>query len=89
MKSRKMTDASTRLDVDFTKCAHESLKYASQLEGFLVIFAVIVIDLYLTRLVSTAYKKLEKYDLEKERESVQLRQEEIRLLLDTLRKFEK
>jgi len=32
---------------------------------------------------------MEKYDLEKELESVQLRQQEIRLLLDTLRKFEK
>jgi len=55
------------------KYAHESLEYGLQLEGFLVILAAIIIDLYLTRLVSTTFKKLgEKYDLEKELESVQL-----------------
>jgi hypothetical protein len=69
--------------------AHESLEYGLQLVGFLVVVAVIIIDLYLTRLVSMTYKKLgEKYYLEKVLESVQLRQE-IRALQDTLRKFEK
>ena len=62
------------------KYAHESLEYGLQLE----VLAAIIIDLYLTRLVSMTFKKLgEKYDLEKELESVQLRHEEIRLLLDT------
>lgn len=66
------------------KCAHESLEYGLQLVGFSVILAAIIIDLYLTRLVSMTFKKLgEKYDLEKELESVQLRHEEIGLLLDT------
>ncbi|MDQ6866051.1 MAG: hypothetical protein M3044_19770 [Thermoproteota archaeon] len=69
--------------------AHEFLEYGLQLVGFLVVVAVIIIDLYLTRLVSMTYKKLgEKYYLEKVLESVQLRQE-IRALQDTLRKFEK
>jgi hypothetical protein len=69
--------------------AHESLEYGLQLVGFLVVVAVIIIDLYLTRLVSMTYKKLgEKYYLEKVLESVQLRQE-IRALQDTIRKFEK
>jgi hypothetical protein len=69
--------------------AHESLEYGLQLVGFLVVVAVIIIDLYLIRLVSMTYKKLgEKYYLEKDLESVQLRQE-IRALQDTLRKFEK
>ena len=55
------------------KYAHESLEYGLQLVGFLVIFVVIIIDLYLTRLVSMTYKKFgEKYYLEKELESVQL-----------------
>ena len=71
------------------KCAHESLEYGLQLVGFLIVVAVIIIDLYLTRLVSMTYKKLgEKYYLEKVLESVQLRQE-IRALQDTIRKFEK
>jgi len=66
------------------KCAHESLEYGLRLEGFSVILAAIIIDLYLTRLVSMTFKKLgEKYDLEKELESVQLRHEEIGHLLDT------
>ena len=69
--------------------AHESLEYGLQLVGFLIVVAVIIIDLYLTRLVSMTYKKLgEKYYLEKVLESVQLRQE-IRALQDTIRKFEK
>jgi hypothetical protein len=55
-----------------------------QLERFSVILAAIIIDLYVARLVSMTFKKLgEKYDLEKELESVQLRHEEIRLLLET------
>jgi hypothetical protein len=69
--------------------AHESWEYGLQLVGFLVVVAVIIIDLYLIRLVSMTYNKLgEKYYLEKDLESVQLRQE-IRALQDTLRKFEK
>ncbi|MGC2669646.1 MAG: hypothetical protein WA220_10725 [Candidatus Nitrosopolaris sp.] len=66
------------------KCAHESLEYGLQLVGFSVILAAIIIDLYLTRLVSMTFKKLgEKYDFEKELESVQLRRDEMGLLLET------
>jgi hypothetical protein len=53
------------------KRAHEPLEYGLQLEDFLVILAAIIIDLYLTQLVSMTFKKLgEKHDLEKELESV-------------------